>query len=74
MERKHPLAKKYQVKELAGEQILFVVVADLNDDLLLQHLEMGLQNEDFEYCQAIAAEAELRGLSIKQSIREFLNQ
>jgi hypothetical protein len=74
MERAHPLSKKYQVKEIAGENYIFIVVSDLNDDLLLQHLEKGLEEEDFEYCEAIAAEAQLRGISIKQSIVEFLNQ
>lgn len=74
MERRHRMSKKYQVKEFAGEQVLFVVVADMDDELLLEHLEMGLNSEDYEYCEAVAAEATLRGLPIKKSISQYLNQ
>lgn len=64
MDRKYPMAKRYQVKELAGKQVVFTVVNDLTNEYLILHLQKAIEEDDFEYCAELAAEATLRKLSI----------
>jgi hypothetical protein len=74
MDRKYPMAKRYQVKELAGEQILFAVVNDLSDEYLVLHLQKAIEDEDYDYCAELAAEANLRGLIISNyDLQNFNN-
>lgn len=64
-ERKHRYSTRYKVIEVDGHQIMIYVVDDLDDELLQEHFKMALDKEDFEYFEAIRAEAMHRNLRLK---------
>lgn len=65
MYRKYKLSQKSVIKEVAGTYILMYVFSDLDDHELQQQLDHYLSKEDYEYCEALKAEASLRGIKLK---------
>lgn len=64
MKRKHPLAKRYKIENVAGHLITVVVTDDIEDEFLQQHFDNAFSSGDFEYCQAIKIEADKRKIQI----------
>lgn len=67
--RKYWFSKKYQIKEVAGYEILMWVFADMSNEDLRLALEHWLAKEDFEYCAALKSEADLRGITLENKIK-----
>lgn len=66
MERKHPMAKRFRQVEVAPGIVLFLpVVNDLDDGQLQLHFDKALSDEDYEYAQALQAEATHRDFQLK---------
>jgi hypothetical protein len=64
--RKYPMAKKFHAKKIGEDQyIILWVFSDLNEELLNEHLHMAIVGEDYEYAEAVKAEAQLRGIKLK---------
>lgn len=63
--RKFRLSQLSVLKEVAGSYILMYVFSDLTDAELQEQLRYFLIKEDYEYCEAIKAEAQLRGIKLK---------
>lgn len=67
-DRKHWFSQMYQVKDFNGYLITMYVVNDLTDAELAKALAYWTDREDYDYCSALKAEADLRNikLTIKQ--------
>lgn len=67
-DRKHWFSQMYQVKDFNGYLITMYVVNDLTDAELAKALAYWTGREDYDYCAALKAEADLRNikLTIKQ--------
>jgi hypothetical protein len=63
-ERRHPLARRYKVEDVAGHQIVVPVTEDIEDEYLQAHFEIGWHAGDYEYCQAIHVESQRRSITI----------
>lgn len=63
--RKFKISQKSVIKEIAGSYMLMYVFSDLTDLDLQMQLDYYIEKEDFEYCEALKAEASLRGLKLK---------
>jgi len=64
-ERRHKYSIRFTTIDVGGQPVIVYVVHDLDDDLLLEHLQMAFDKEDYEYCDAISAECKLRNLKVK---------
>lgn len=63
--RKYPMSIRYAVVEVAGTQVVITITDDLSDELLQQHFDKALDEEDYEYCQALRAEADKRNYKLE---------
>jgi len=50
---------------VGGVVVTYYVVSDLTDEAIQDQLRHYLLTEDFEYCAALKAEADRRGLRLK---------
>lgn len=66
--RKYWFSKRYQVRDIGGYQILMLVVDDLTNEELRKALEYFVEREDWEYCAALKAEADLRSIKLENKI------
>lgn len=62
--RKYQISQRYEVVDIGGEKVLMPVFDDLSDYDLFVQMEHYKEREDFEYCAALKAEADLRGISL----------
>lgn len=65
--RKYWFSQRFEVKDIGGEPMLFVVTGDLSDTDLRRQFEYYLEKENFEYLEHLVAEATLRGIKFKVS-------
>lgn len=63
--RKFRLSQKSVVTEVAGTYMLMYVFSDLSNEELQYQLNHFLDKEDYEYCDALKAEAQLRGIKLR---------
>lgn len=69
--RLSPYSKVFVMKEVApGVTVFLPVFSDLDDDLLHKQFNKAIEDEDFEYAQACAAEAALRGYSFPVNVNK----
>lgn len=62
-DRKYPMAKKFKAVTLdSGVTLILPVVEDLDDEYIKLHFEKALEDEDYEYCEVLSAEAKMRDL------------
>ena len=61
--------QKLHGKNVGGAIVIMYVFEDMTNQELAESLAYFTEREDFEYCEALVAEAELRGikLTIKQN-------
>lgn len=62
--RKYKLSQRFVVKEIGGSQVLMYVVEDLTDEEIQDQFIYYLDKEDYEYCDALKAEAKVRGFKL----------
>lgn len=59
-----PYTQKMKVVDFEGSQVIMWVLNDMTHKELAQALRYFTEREDFEYCEAILAEAELRNITL----------
>jgi hypothetical protein len=64
MQRKTPYARRYTTMNTEAGPVVVPVVDDLPDDMLQWHYEWGLDNDDYEYAQAVYIEMDKRGIKV----------
>ena len=64
-ERKNIYSIRFTTIDVDGHPVIMYIVNDLDDDLLGEHFCQALEREDYEYCEAIQAEATARHLLLK---------
>lgn len=64
-ERKSKYSIRFTTITVDGHPVIVYVVDDLDDELLNEHFNLALDREDYEYCEALQAEAMSRNLKIK---------
>lgn len=65
-QRKTPYSKLYKHQVLPGGiSMLIPIVNDLDDDMLRWHFNRAIDEEDYEYAQHVAVEAERRKMILK---------
>lgn len=62
--RKFRMSKLIGTTEVLGHVITYYITEDLTDEELKQHFSRAISDQDFEYAQAVSAEAWKRGFSI----------
>lgn len=64
------IVKKWSVRSMEGaEPMLMLVFSDMTNQELAQALSHFKEQEDFEYCEELVAEAEYRGISLNTKIK-----
>jgi hypothetical protein len=63
--RKYRLSQKFVVKEIGDQHVLMYVVEDLTDEEIRLQFAHFLDKEDYEYCDALKAEARARNIKLK---------
>lgn len=61
-ERRFPYSIMYKTIDVEGHPVVMYIVDDLDDNTLAEHFVGALNREDYEYCEALAAEASSRGI------------
>lgn len=64
-ERRYPYSVMYKTIEMDGHSIVVYVVDDLENEQLAEHFVQALNREDYEYAEALSAEALSRGIEFK---------
>ena len=68
MSRKTRDSKYYVLKPVGDDFVLFPVTDDLTDKELQRHFTAAIESEDYDYADAIKAEAESRHITLKVKI------
>lgn len=63
-ERRYPHSVMFKTIDVEGYQVIVYIVDDLDNNMLAEHFVQALNREDFDYCAALAAEAESRGVQL----------
>lgn len=63
MSRGH-YSERFKITSIGQEDILLWVTDDLDDEEIINHFEIAMSKDNFEYAQALYAEAQYRGLKI----------
>lgn len=58
--------QKYTVQDLGGQPIVLAVFSDMSNQELAAALAHFMEREDFEYCEALIGEADLRGITLNK--------
>ncbi len=67
-DRKFWFSQMYEVKDVGGVLVTMYVLKDLTNTELAMALTYYTEREDYEYCAALVAEAELRGITLISKI------
>lgn len=65
MPRKHSYSERFKVINVEGLAVTVYVTDDLTDEELAEHFCTALNKENYEYCEALAAEAAHRSIELK---------
>lgn len=65
MTRKSIYSIAFKLMETPAGPVMVYIVDDLPDEVLQYHYDKALDNQDYEYAQAVAIEADNRRISIK---------
>lgn len=62
-------SERWKLINLDGHPLLVYETSDLSDSELLQFYRTAIEGENYEYCAALEAEANSRGLTLVKSIK-----
>lgn len=65
MNRRSLYSRLFKVMETPAGPVVISIVDDLPDEVLQWHYDNAMENEDYEYAQAVSVEAEGRRIRIK---------
>lgn len=64
MTRRSLYSRLFKVMETPAGPVVISIVDDLPDEVLQWHYDNAMENEDYEYAQAVAVEAESRRVKL----------